>query len=312
VTEQRATPVPPSGRQHRLARGDQELVVVEVGGGIRAYRAGGRDVLDGYGSDEMCSGGRGQVLVPWPNRLRDGRYEFGGTAHQLDLSEPGHGNAIHGLVRWASWTATEQTGDRLVMRHLLHPRPGYPFTLDLAVEYELADDGLTARLTATNVGRGPCPVGAGAHPYLTLGTARVDGLVLTAPGATRLLADDRGLPAGAEPVDGGRYDFRRPRAIGDQVLDTCFTDLARDADGRAHVRLEDPATGRRVALWLDGAHRHLMLFTGESLADPARRRRGLAVEPMTCAPDALASGDGLTVLAPRERLSASWGITVGG
>ena len=91
--------IAPSGEQFEIAAGDQQAVVVEVGGGLRSYSAGGRKLVDGYGADEMSSSGRGQVLIPWPNRLQDGSYEFDGRRHQLPLNEPQHHNASHGLVR---------------------------------------------------------------------------------------------------------------------------------------------------------------------------------------------------------------------
>ena len=72
--------IAPSGEQIEITAGDQQAVVVEVGGGLRSYSAGGRDLVDGYGADEMSSSGRGQVLIPWPNRLQDGSYEFDGTS----------------------------------------------------------------------------------------------------------------------------------------------------------------------------------------------------------------------------------------
>jgi galactose mutarotase-like enzyme len=96
----------PSGEQIEIVAGDQQAVVVEVGGGLRSYSAGGRELVDGYGADERSSSGRGQALIPWPNRLQDGSYEFDGRRHQLPLNEPEHRNAIHGLVRWAAWTAS--------------------------------------------------------------------------------------------------------------------------------------------------------------------------------------------------------------
>ena len=95
-----------------------------MGGGLRSFSAGGRDVLDGYGDDEQSSSGRGQVLVPWPNRLQDGSYAFDGRSHQLPLTEPEHRNAIHGLVRWASWRIGERDAHRVVMEHVIHPQPG--------------------------------------------------------------------------------------------------------------------------------------------------------------------------------------------
>ena len=96
--------IAPSGEQITIAAGDQQAVIVEVGGGLRSYSAGGRQLIDGYNADEMSSSGRGQVLIPWPNRLQDGSYEFDKRHHQLPLNEPERRNAIHGLVRWVAWT----------------------------------------------------------------------------------------------------------------------------------------------------------------------------------------------------------------
>jgi aldose 1-epimerase len=300
----------PSGDQIELRHGDHRAVVVEVGGALRAYDVGGRALLDGYAEDEMCPSARGQSLIPWPNRLRDGAYTFEGEDLQVPLTEPSAHNAIHGLVRWEPWTAAGRSGDRVRMEHVLHPRDGYPFTLHLAIEYALGDDGLTVRTTATNAGAGRCPYGAGAHPYLTAGTAVVDPCELRAPGAVRMLSDDRGIPTGEEPVDGTPYDFREPRTLGDLQLDTGFAQLRRDEDGLARVRLAAPE-GDAVTLWQDEGYAYLMLFTGDSLPDESRRRGGLGVEPMTCAPNAFASGEGLRVLEPGESFSAAWGIAPG-
>jgi aldose 1-epimerase len=298
--------VAPSGDQFEIAAGSQQAVMVEVGGGIRTYAVDGHDVLDGYELDEKCSSGRGQLLVPWPNRIEDGRYEFEGQHHQLPLTEPELGNAIHGLVRWAAWDVAEREPGRLVMEHEIHPQPGYPFTLALTVEYALSGDGLSVRTTATNVGADACPYGCGAHPYLTLGTATVDTLVLRSPGGSVLVHDERSLPVGSGPVEGTEFDFRRARPIGGTKLDNAFTDLERDADGRARVSLADPATGRELTLWVDEHYSYLMLFTGDPLPDV--NRRALAVEPMTCPPNAFRTGDALIRLAPGESVTGTWGI----
>jgi len=296
----------PSGEQIEIAFGDQRAVVVEVGGGLRSYSVGDRDVLDGYDADEMSSSGRGQVLLPWPNRLQDGEYEFDGRQHQLDLTEPEEHNAIHGLVRWSPWRVAEREPHRVAMEHALHPQPGYPFSLELRLEYTLSESGLEVRTRATNVGDDASPYGAGAHPYLTVGTDTVDPVELHAPGATMLQSDDRGLPVGREPVDGTEHDFRRPRTIGSTVLDNCFTDLDRGDDGLARVRLRDPANDSVVTLWVDESYSYLMLFTGDPLPDV--NRRSLAVEPMTCPPNAFRTGEALIRLEPGESTTGVWGI----
>jgi aldose 1-epimerase len=297
----------PSGRQYELRHGGQVAVVTEVGATLRRYAVGDREILDGFGPDEVCGGARGQHLIPWPNRIRDGRYELGGKRQQLALTEPLNGNAIHGLTRWANWQPETVAADHVTLTLAVHPQPGWPGTLEVAIRVELGDDGLTVTTTARNSGPVDLPYGAGAHAYLTVGGDTVDGAVLVAPAATYLLPDDRGIPVGPTAVDGTRYDFRQPRVIDDLVLDTAFTDLTRDADGRWRVRLSGNETGAVVTLWADETYGWLQLFTGDTLPG-GRARVGLAVEPMTCGPDAFNTGDGLLVLEPGDRHQGRWGI----
>jgi aldose 1-epimerase len=285
-------------------------VAVEVGGGLRSYSAAGRDLLDGYAADEPSSSGRGQVLIPWPNRLENGSYEFEGRRHQLPLTEPEQRNAIHGLIRWTAWTVREREPSRVLLEHVLHPQPGYPFALALSIEYALTPSGLRIRTTATNVGAEACPYGCGAHPYLTVGTATVDSVILRAPGRTVLLSDDRGLPVRSVPVEEADLNFRRARQIGSKTLDHAFTDLERDEDGLARVELRDPDTGSGLTLWVDEGYDYLMLFTGDPLPDVARR--SLAVEPMTCPPNALRSGESVIRLEPGASWTGAWGIEPSG
>jgi len=301
-----ASVIAPSGEQIEIRSEDQQAVVVTVGGGLRSYVVGGRALLDGYGAGEMSTSGRGQILIPWPNRLQDGSYEFGGRRHQLPLNEPMRHNAIHGLVRWSTWTVAERQPHRVVMEHVLHPQPGYPFSLGISIEYALSRNGLLVRTTATNRGPHACPFGAGAHPYLTLGTATIDGLILQAPGATVLRSDDRGLPTGKKALAGTDYDFRRPKRIGAIKLDHAFTDLERDADGIARVELCDSSRDRRLSLWVDHSYPYLMLFSGDPLPDVARR--SLAVEPMTCPPNSFRTGEALIRLEPGAAFTGTWGI----
>jgi aldose 1-epimerase len=298
--------IAPSGEQIEIVHGDQRVTVVEVGGGLRTYTLDGRNVLDGYGADEMSRSGRGQVLIPWPNRIQDGLYSFDGQEHQLPLDDVPEQDAIHGLVRWGSWSAGDRAENRVVMEHALHPQPGYPFSLAISVEYLLSEEGLLVRTTATNCGTRPCPYGSGNHPYLTVPVSRVDSLTLRVPGDTLLRSDERGIPVDRLPAEGTDYDFRRPRVIGSTVLDHAFTDLARGEDGRARVELRDPDRGEGVTLWVDEAYPYVMVFTGDPLPDV--NRRSLAVEPMTCPPNAFRSGEGLVRLEPGESITSSWGL----
>ncbi|MGH2971909.1 MAG: aldose 1-epimerase family protein [Gaiellaceae bacterium] len=150
----------PSGEQFEIRHGAHRVVVVEVGGGIREWAG----VLDGYAEDAMCKSARGQVLAPWPNRLDEGRYQWDGVEHQVPLDEPPQ--AMHGLVRWRNWSAVARGEDRVELEHVLHPTPGFPFSLRLRVEYRLDSNGLTVHTKAENVGERALPFGVGHHPYI--------------------------------------------------------------------------------------------------------------------------------------------------
>jgi aldose 1-epimerase len=302
---------PPSGKQFCLELGDSTAVVTEVGAGLRSYCVDGVELLDGYDVDEICSGARGQTFIPWPNRIADGRYVFHDVAHQLPLTEPSAHNAIHGLTRWSEWRLVSSNGHSITLQFLLHPRPGYPFPLRCQISYRLGSRGLAVETRATNIGTTACPYATGAHPYLSLGAGRVDELTVELPAAFYYPTDDRGIPTSREPVDGTGYDLRDAGPLGDSVLDNAFTGLARDADGGSTVTVRSPA-GTELDLWMDAAYRYVELFTGDSLPDPARRRRGLGVEPMTAAPNAFVTGDGLSILEPGETHTATWELRPGG
>jgi aldose 1-epimerase len=296
----------PSGEQYEIRLGDQRATIVEVGGGVRAYVADGRDVLEPYGAEAMCDGAHGAPLIPWPNRLEDGRYRFDGQDLQVALTEPEKGNAIHGFLQWALWRPVEREGHRVVVATRLMPLTGYPFALAVSVEYTLTEQGLVVTTRATNIGDQACPYASGQHPYLSAGGALLDDCLLQFAAATRIHTDDaRQLPTGDEPVAGSPFDFREARVIGGTEIDYAFTGLDRDDDGRAWVRLSRP-DHERVEAWTDAAYPFLELYTGDTLS-PDRRRRGLGVEPMTCAPNGFASGRGLLRLEPGESTSSSWG-----
>lgn len=300
--------VPPSGEQFEIAHGDQRATIVEVGGGVREYAHGERDVLHPYPVDAICDGAHGTPLIPWPNRLADGRFSFDGDKHQVALTEPEKDNAIHGLLRWRNWAVADRADDRVVVGTRLHPTDRWPFALDVSVAYTLGDDGLTVQTRVRNIGDGPCPYACGQHPYLSPGpNAKVDDCTLELKAATRILTDsERQLPTGTESVEGTDYDFRSPKEIGSLEIDYAFTDLERDADGKAWVRLDCP-DGRTVELWTDQAYPVTEIYTADTLA-PERRRSGLGTEPMSAPPNALATGEMVVRLEPGDEHLARWGV----
>lgn len=304
----RAASLLPSGEQYTIQYGEQRAVVTEVGATLRSYQVGGRECLDTFAPEGISVSGRGQILLPWPNRIDGGKYQFGGQTHQLPLSEPKAGNASHGLVRWLRWTPIERQEDRITLGLLLHPQSGYPFTLALELTYALSERGLAVTTTARNAGPEPLPFGAGQHPYFTVGTARVDEALLRLPAHTVLTTNDRMIPTGRETIDGGNLDFRDARPIGATRLDHCFTDLIVNRDGRARVQLAHPDGAPRLILTLGAEYRYVQVYSGDTLADPDQRRRGLAIEPMTCPANAFNSGEGLHTLEPGETFTAAWEV----
>jgi aldose 1-epimerase len=305
---------PRTGTQHHLAAGDYEATVTELGAGLRRLRYRGRPLIREYGADEVPPAGAGQLLIPWPNRVDRGRYDFAGTSYQLNLSEPATGNAIHGLTRFANWLTAGPGGPgdgpdtgRAVLRHALHAQPGYPFCLELTASYQLSADGLEVAVTARNTGSAAAPYGTGCHPYLVAGDGPVDGWELELPAGQWLSADDRGIPdAAAADVTGTPLDFRVPRSLGAIRLDTAFTALAAGPDGRARARLAGP--GAELRFWAGTGYRWLQVFTGDPLG-PDQRRRALAIEPMTCPPNAFVTGTDLITLAPGESVTHRWGLS---
>jgi aldose 1-epimerase len=302
--------VPLTGQQYLIEAGPYRAFITELGAGLRELLFRGEPVILGYEADQLPPSGAGQLLVPWPNRIDGGRYAFGGDQFQLALTEPVLGNAIHGLTRWTAWTPVSHDAGSVLLRSAPHGYQGYPFGLEVEAGYRLhPDSGLHVAITARNRGSRAAPYGTGQHPYLTVRTPSVDDCELALPAASWLPVDDRGIPSGpAVTVEGTPYDFRKPRTIGATKLDHALTGLDRDADGRAWAHLTaGGGSGARVSLWAGEGYRWLQVFTGDPLG-PDRRRKALAVEPMTCPPNAFVTGDDLLVLQPGEAVTRTWGL----
>jgi aldose 1-epimerase len=311
------SPANPTGRQFAITGGGYRAVVTEVGAGLRELGHGAngalRPLVLAYGEQETVRSGAGQLLAPWPNRVAGGRYRFDGEERQLDISEPARGNAIHGLVRWASWEVAEHAPDRVVLTHRLHPHPGYPHTLDLTARYAVSETGLEVEVRARNAGPSAAPYGYAAHPYLTPGLAAGEGSVdlwtLHLPAEHWLTVDEHMIPTGTAEVDASPYDFRSPRTVGPTSLDTAFGGLQRELDGVGRVRVSEPGGGA-VTLWVDRGLEWIQVFTADPLPG-AWKRAGVAVEPMSCPPDAFNSSTDVIRLEPGGEVGHRWGIHAG-
>jgi aldose 1-epimerase len=304
---------PVSGTQHALRAGDYEAVIASVGSSLRSLTHRGRNLVVPFDADEVRLSYRGATLAPWPNRVVDGRYSFGGRDFELALTEPARSHALHGLAGWLDFDVVDKGGDHVTLAAVIQPQTAYPWRLIVTSAYALGPDGLTQTVTARNDSGEPAPWGTGPHPYLVAGDGLVDDWTLELP-AERVLAvtPDRLIPTELVAVDAEdpqRFDFRAARRIGSVEIDHAYTGLVRDDEGIATVRLTD-AAGSGVQMSWDAACSWVQIHTADKPV-PALSRLGLAVEPMTCAPDAFNAGSypydaGLIVIEPEESVSASW------
>ena len=297
----------PTGHRFRLNGPRSSAEIAQVGAALRALTVDGVDLVPRYADDVPTPAASGVVLVPWPNRIRDGKYSFGGVDRQRAISEPAFGNASHGLLRFGSYTAEEVADERLVLTADVVPQTGYPFHLRTHVTFTLLPDGLHVEHRIENVGADTAPVALGIHPYLQIGGVATEDLVVHSTGTTTLVLDDRKLPVDEVPVDEAT-DLRAGRRLGDVSLDNAYRGLERDADGRARHTLTAP-DGQVVELWQDAGFEWVQVFTtdrypGNPLA--------VAVEPMTAPSNSFATGTDLLSLEPGGELRREWGISYRG
>ncbi len=289
--------------------------VQSLGGSLETAQANinaaRREIVTGYQGAMHKVGGQGDVLIPFPGRIRDGRYEFSGESYQMTVNDKEGPNAIHGFLRGRTWEIAEQSASAVTFATALgtHDAPGYPFALQATIEYVLETDGMTCRFAVTNTGNDPAPVAAGFHPYFAVGDGLIDDATLSLPFASVLEFDDALLPTGnVLPVESGPFDFTLGRRIGVTVFNTCFLHPYRDADGLARVRLQGKEEETSATIWMDETFDYVVVYSGDPLPAP-HRRRALAIEPMTGASDVFNHPDwGLRTLAPGETLSGAWGV----
>jgi aldose 1-epimerase len=297
-----------SGTEVVLTAGRYEARIASLGASLRSFTLGGRDIVVPYGADTLRPAFRGAVLAPWPNRVIDGRYRFDGVEQQLALTEPERGHALHGLVVWTDWAVDQADDASVTLQTELAPSSGYPHRLALETTYSLDDAGLRTTVRATNRGTSRAPFGTSAHPWLAPATDAVplDDWRLELPADEVMEAEGpRLLPGATVPI--GDSDFARFQE-GDRleggVIDHAFTRLRRDEQGICTVRVTAP-DGFTIAMSWGEELPWVQVCSGD-LPDPALFRSGVAVEPMTCPPDAFNGGTDLVVLEPGDSTSAAW------
>lgn len=299
---------PLSGTQVHLSHGAQTATIATVGAALREYRVKGNDVVVPFGEDEVAPAFHGMVLAPWPNRLTDGQYTFGGRDLQVPISEPARNTALHGLSPWDEWTVMHSSDHEVTLVLELPASPGYPFSLRVNVTYTLSDDGLTVTTAALNTGSTALPYGVGFHPWISPGTGSLDDCTLKLDADTLVTVDDRLLPTGTTPLSGEK-DYREARSLAGSDLDDAFVDPIRDTAGLSWARVTR-CDGSTVAVWMDEAAKAWQVCTGNHVSPASAQRTGIAIEPMSCIADAFRTGDLLITLEPSESHTLVWGMVV--
>lgn len=298
-----------NGRLYEIRHGRHRAVVAGVAATLLSWTVDGTEVLLTHAADDIGEGYQGKTILPWPNRIDQGRYRFHGKQYQLPINEPEREAALHGLMSFVEWSPVRHCADSVELEYLLHPQYGFPFSLLFSITFTAGASGIRSTLTVTNVGDIDAPFGTANHTYIAAAGASIDPMLLHLPASTYYLTNDRLIPTGTTGVDGTEYDFRTPRRLGSTRMDTAFTDLARGPDGTAVVRFGRPG-GTDVELWMDESYRYLQVYTDDFPETDRPARAGLTVEPVTCAPNALNTGDGLITVAPGRSHRASWGFRV--
>ncbi|PRB42041.1 galactose mutarotase [Arthrobacter sp. MYb23] len=294
-----------------LSAGGYTAVVTARAAALRVLQFEGRDLVVPFAEGGPIPDYRGIIAAPWPNRIADGKYSFDGVDHQLPVNEPERQTSLHGLAFPLEWVAKESDAGSLTLTCTVGPTAGYPFALELSARFTLDDAGLHTSVTARNVADVAAPYGVCPHPYLVAGSSPLDEWILEFAADSFLeVTPDRLLPIDTAPTEGHAFDFRSPRAIGSTEIDHAFTGITFDG-GLARLSLRDPAGtgvgGSGVGMSWDESCPWLQIHTADKPA-PIPGRLGLAVEPMTCPPDAFNSGTDLIRLEPGAEHTASWSI----
>jgi aldose 1-epimerase len=297
----------PTGQQFTISRGSSTATITQVAAGIRSLEIDGVTVAEPFAETASPPMGAGIVLVPWPNRIRDGAWQLDGKTQQLDLTDPGYKQATHGLLRNTAYTLLDRGDDWVTFGATVFPQHGYPFLLDTSVTYRLVERGLEVTHTIANVGEHGAPVAVGAHPYFRVGDVPVSELTLSVQAATRFELDEKLLPIAEHPVD-GEFDLRGGRLLGEIDLNVTLGSLPA---GETSSVLTAP-DGRSVEVWQDENFGFVQVYTPRNFPGLDGVKHAVAIEPMTAAPDAFNSGLGLHWVEAGDEWSVRWGVRYSG
>jgi aldose 1-epimerase len=292
----------------RLVYSDFVATVAPFGASLRGLTYEKLPVVTGYSGRANKIGGQGDVLIPFPGRVKGGRYTWDGVTYQMPITDKDGPNAIHGFVRLTEWQVTRQKENKVTFQLNFPGAEGYPFPLSLSITYLLTVMGLTCVFEVQNVGTQDAPVSVGFHPYFTVGSEIIDTDILTLPFSS-LLEMEELIPTGrVRPVAEAHLDFRDPRPIENTKFNSCFLHPIRNQNGNAVITLRSKE--RKIGVWMDESFESVVLYSGDPLSE-AHRRKSLAIEPMTGGSDSFNHPEfGLHRLRPGGIFTGKWGVTV--
>lgn len=296
---------------------NQVLVIDQLGGGIKQYylefEGKKKEIIHGYENDTQKVGSMGDVLFPFPGRVENSEYEFNGNKYKLSGLRLKDGHALHGFAKYALWEIISKTDSFVSLSFKMtreeYKGKGFPFSLSLNLVYSLSEKGLTCKAEVVNSGKESAPFGLGFHPYYSLGVSKVDYLSLQIT-AGKLVEFSPSLKPTGKLLDfkDGELDFSSRKAIGNIIIDNCFSNLSFNDSGINETILS--SDDLRIKIWQDQNLPYLQLYSADTIGEE-NYRIGLAIEPQTCTGFALNMPDmGLMILQPKENFNTSWGVFV--
>lgn len=264
-----------SGNLFKLHTSLYDTQIVSVGGGIASLRFKGKDLMIRHNVDEVAKAHLGKLLIPWPNRVFKGQYEYQGQTYQLWINDFNTPSAIHGLCAFEHWDLVEHTDSYLHLTHYIAAREAYPYFLECHAEYSLSDEsGLEVKISVKNLSTKDAPFGIGVHPYFTLNNTKVDEYKIKLPSLKKLTFDENLLVIKKDCDTSLKQYQQSALPLGSTKIDDCFETSSKE-DNSSSWQFE--LKKDNLAIFLKSNSPYVQIYTGEKLG-----RNGLAIEPMTC------------------------------
>ncbi|WP_420579675.1 aldose 1-epimerase [Reichenbachiella sp.] len=282
-------------------------ILTEFGAGINDLVVKNKDghmvsMIDGYRSEEEIihdhhTAFKGCKLSPFPNRIPEGKYKYGGKTFQLAINDIPANNNLHGLLHNRPFEIVNQesceSSASIELRYVYKGVDlGFPFQYTLNLTYRLDKTGVSFLTQIENTGSATMPMGDGWHPYFLF--ENLDEIDLEMGTAIRL-SSNVGNPLTE------LHGFESCDSLAKKQLDDCFEV---QQDDKYQIILKDQKQGIEVGIELESEtdkYKYFQIYTPPS-------RRSIAIEPVTCPPNAFNTGIGLIELEPKQVLSMSFDI----